>query len=175
MSDSLRPHGLQHSKLPCPSLTPRICWNSCPLSGWYHPIISSSVSPFSCLHSFPASVFSNELALCIRWLKYWNFSLSPSNEYSGLISFRTDWFDVLTVQGTLKSPLQHHRLKASVLQHSAFFMVQLTSVHDYWKNHGFDYTDLCQQSVYRHSIKNILFSCTFSPFASSLAFLPLPK
>ena len=93
---------------------------------WYHPIILSSVAPFSCLQSFPASVFSNELALCIRWPKYWNFSLSPSSEYSGLISIRTGWFDVLAVQGTLKSLLQHHRLKASVLQHSAFFMVQLS-------------------------------------------------
>ena len=76
---------------------------------------------------FPSiRVFSNELALRIRWRKYWNFSfsISPSNEYSGLISFRTDWFD-LAVQGTLKSLLQHHNWKASVLQHSAFFMVQL--------------------------------------------------
>ena len=76
-------------------------------------------------------VFSNELALCIRWPKYWSFcfSISPSNEYSGLISFRIDWFDLLTVQGTLKSLLQHHSLKASVLQHSAFLMVQLSHLH----------------------------------------------
>ena len=76
---------------------------------------------------FPSiRVFSNELALCIRWLKYWRFSFStsPSNEYSGLISFRTNWFDLLAVQGTLKNLLQHHSLKASVLRHSAFFMVQ---------------------------------------------------
>ena len=94
-------------------------------------------------------VFSNELALHIRWPKYWSFSLSNShpNEYSGLISFKIDWFDLLAVQGTLKSFLQHYSLKASILQLSAFFMVQtLTSVHDYWKNHSFDYMNICQQS-----------------------------
>ena len=72
------------------------------------------------------TVFSNELALPIRWPKYWNFSISPFNEYSGLISFRIDWFDLLAVEGTLKSLLQHHNLKASILRHSAFFMVQLS-------------------------------------------------
>ena len=77
--------------------------------------------------------FSNESALRIRWPKYWSFSfsISPSNEYSGLISFRMDWLDLLAVQGTLKSLLQHHSSKASVLQCSAFFIVQLTSIHDY--------------------------------------------
>ena len=78
---------------------------------------------------FPSiRVFSNELALCIRWPKYWSFSfsISPSNEYSGLISFRTNWFDLLAVQGSLKSLLQHHNSKASILQCSAFFMVQLS-------------------------------------------------
>ena len=81
-------------------------------------------------------VFSNELALCIMWPKYWSFSfnLSPSREYSGLISFRINWFDLLAVQGTLKSLLQHHSLKASILWHSAFFTVQ----HDYWENHSLD-------------------------------------
>ena len=71
-------------------------------------------------------VFSNELALHIRWLKYWNFSISPSNEYSVLISFRMDWFDLLAVQGTLKSLLQHHSSKVSILQCSTFFMIQLS-------------------------------------------------
>ena len=71
-------------------------------------------------------VFSNESAVHIRWPKYWNFSISPSNEYSGLISFRINWFDLLEVQGSLKSLLQHHSSKASILQHSAFFMVQLS-------------------------------------------------
>ena len=91
--------------------------------------MSSSVIPFSsCPQSFPASVFSNESALRIRWPKYWSFSfnISPSNEYSGLNSFRMDWLDLLAVQGTLKSLLQHHSSKASILQRSTFFIVQLS-------------------------------------------------
>ena len=98
---------------------------------------------------FPSiRVFSNELPLHIRWPKYWIFcfSISPSNEYSGLICFRMDWFDLLAVQGTLESLLQNHSSKASVVQCSAFFIVQLTFIHDYWKNHSFNYMDLCQQS-----------------------------
>ena len=90
---------------------------------------------------FPSiRVFSNESALRLRWPKYWSFSfnISPSYDYSGLISFQIDWFDLPAVQGTLKSPLQHHSSKASILQHSAVFMVQLTTIHDYWKNHSFD-------------------------------------
>ena len=85
-------------------------------------------------------VFSNESVLHIRWPKYWSFSfsISPSNEYLGLLSFRTDWFDLLVVQRTLQSLLQHHSSKTSILWHSDFFMVQLTSIHDYWKNHSFD-------------------------------------
>jgi len=107
MSDSLQPHELQHARLSCPSLFPGACSNSCPLSRWCHPAIPSSVAPFSSPQFFPASgFFSNELTLCTRWLKYWSFSfnISPSNEYSGLISFRIDWFDLL-VQGILKSLL----------------------------------------------------------------------
>ena len=90
--------------------------------------------------------FFHELALHIRWPKYWSFSISLSNEYSGPISFRSHWFDLLAVQGTLKSLLQHHNLKAPILWCSAFFMVQPTSTQDCWKNHSFNYTDLCQQS-----------------------------
>ena len=104
-----------------------------PLSQWCHSTISSSVIPFSALlQSYPASgSFSNESVLGIRWLKYWSFSfsISPSNEYSGLISFRMDWLDLLAVQGTLKSLLQHHSSQASVLQHSAFFIIQLSHPH----------------------------------------------
>ena len=125
---TLWPHGLQHTKLPCPSLYPRVCSNSGPLSWWCHPTILSChplllPSAFSSIRDF-----SNESALHIRWPKYWSFSFSnsPSNEHLGLISFRIDWFDLLDVQGTLKSLLQHHSLKASVLQYSAFFMVQLS-------------------------------------------------
>ena len=93
-------------------------------------------------------VFSSEPALHIRWPEYWNFSSSnsPFNGYSGLVSFRIDWFDLLAVQGTLKSLLQHHIWQESILWCSAFFMPTLTSVHDYWKDHSFDYTDVCQQN-----------------------------
>ena len=99
---------------------------------------------------FPSiRVFSNESDLCIRWPKYWgfSFSISPFNEYSGLISFRMNLLDLLAVQGTLKSLLQHHSSKASIFQCSAFFISPtLTSIHDYWKNHSLDETDLCWQS-----------------------------
>ena len=90
---------------------------------------------------FPSiRAFSNESALCIRWPKYWSFSfnISSSSEHPGLISFRMDWLDLLAVQGTLKSFLQHHSSKVSILQCSAFFIVQLTSIHDYWKSHSLD-------------------------------------
>ena len=130
MSNSLQPHGLQHTKTPCLSPTPGVYSNSCPLSRWCHPTISFSVVPFSSRRLFFLSirVFSNESALCIKWLKYWSFSLniSPSNEYPGLISFRMDWLDLLLVQGTFKSLLQHHSSKASILLCSAFFIVQLS-------------------------------------------------
>ena len=128
VSDSLWPHVLQHTRLSCPSPIPGACSNSCASSQWCHPTVSSSVVPFfSCLQSFPASeYFPNESVLPIRWPKYWSFSfsISPSNEYSALISFRMDWLDLLAVHGTLKSLLQHHSSKASILQCSAFFMVQ---------------------------------------------------
>ena len=119
---TLRPCGLQHTRLSCPSPTPRAFSNSCPLSWWCHPTISSR------LQSFPASVFSDVSVLCIRWPKCWSFSfsISPSSEYPGLISFRMDWFDLFAVQRTLKSLLQHHSSKATILQRSAFFMVQLS-------------------------------------------------
>ena len=137
VSDSLRLHRLQHAGLPCSSVSPRTCSNSCPLSQWCHPTISSSVAPFSSSpQSFPESVFSNESALHIRWPKYWSFSISPSKEYSGLMNLKIDWFDRLAFQGTFRSLLQYHSWKASILRHSAFIIV--TSIHDYWKIHGFD-------------------------------------
>ena len=129
MLESLRPHGLQHARIPCPSLTPRACSNSCPSSPWWYPTISSC-HPLLLLPSIFLSirVFSSESALHIRWPKYWSFSfnISPSSEYSGLIFFSIDWFDLLAVQGAFKSLLQHHSSKASVLQHSAFFMIQFS-------------------------------------------------
>ena len=114
VSDSLQPHGLQHARFPCPSPTPRACSNSCPSCQLCHSTISSSVVPFSSrLQSFPAA--GSFPVLHIRWPKYWSFifSISPSNEYSGLISFRIDWFDLLAVQRTLKNLLQYHSSKAS--------------------------------------------------------------
>ena len=122
MPDSLQLHGLQHTRPPCPLPTPRVYSNSCPLSCWCHLTILSSVNPFSsCLQSFPESgSFHMKAVLPIRWPKYWSFSfnISPSNEYSGLISFMMDWLDLLVVQGTLKSLLQHHSSKPSILQFS---------------------------------------------------------
>ena len=124
-------HGLQHARLPCPSPTARVCSNSCPSSWWYHPTISSSAVPFSsCLQSSPTSgsfvmsQFFVSGGQSIGWS--FSFSISPSNEYSGLTSFRMDWLDLLAVQGTLNSILQQHSSKASILQRSAFFIVQLS-------------------------------------------------
>ena len=99
--------------------------------------------------NFPSFRVSSQLTLRLRWPKYWifSFSISPSNEYSGSTAFRNDWFDLLTVQGTLKSLLQYHNLKASILWCSAFFIVQLSHLYMITgKNHSFEYTDLCQKS-----------------------------
>ena len=123
LPDSLQPHELQHTRLLCPSLSPGVCSKSCPLSP------SHTLSPlraFSLSSILPRiGVFSSS-ASCIRWSKYSSFSISPSNEYSGLISFRIDWFDLLADQRTLNNLLQHHSSKASILQCSAFFMVQFS-------------------------------------------------
>ena len=128
MSNSLRSHGLQHSRLPCPSPTPGLKLMSIdPMMPSNHLILCH---PLHLLPSiFPSiRVFSNESVLHIRWPKYWSFtfSINPSNEYSGLISFRMDWLDFLAVQGTLKSLLQHHSSKASIFWCSPFFAVQLS-------------------------------------------------
>ena len=129
MANSFQLHGLQHARPPCPSPTPGVHSNSCLESVMpsNHLILCRPLllSP----SIFPSiRVFSNESVLCIRWPKCWNFSfnISPSNEHSGLISFRMDWFDLLIVQGTLKSLLQHHSTKASILWRSAFFIVRLS-------------------------------------------------
>ena len=116
-------------------------------------------------------IFSNELALHITWPKYWSFSftISHSDKNWGLISFRIDWLDLLAVQGTLKSLLQHHSSKASMLWRSAFFYCSaLTSIHDYWKNHSFDYMDLCRKIICllfnmlsRFAIAFLLMPCCF--------------
>ena len=129
MSDSLRPHGLQHARLPCPSPTP----------GAYKLMSIASVMPSNhlilcCPLLLPPSifpsirVFSSESVLRIRWPKYWSFSfsISPSNEYSRLIFIRMEWLDLLAIQGTLKNFLQHPSSKVSILQRSAFFTVSLS-------------------------------------------------
>ena len=130
----------------CPSLSPRVCSNPCPLSQWCYLSIPSSSPPAFNL-SQHQSLF-NKSALCIRWPKYWSFSFSitPSNEYSGFISFRIEWFDLLAFQGILKSSPtpQFKRINSLVL--SLLFGLTLTSIHDYWKNHSFDYMDFCRQS-----------------------------
>ena len=139
VSDSLQPHGLQHSRPPCPSPTPGVYSNLMSIESVMpsnhlilrHPLLLPSIFP-------SIRIFSSESVLRMRWLKYWsfNFSISLSNEHPGLISFRMDWLDLLAVQGTLKSLLQYHSSKASIPWHSAFFIVQFS--HDHWKNHSFD-------------------------------------
>ena len=129
VSNSLWPHESQHTRPPCPSPTPGVYSNTCPSSQWCHPAISSC-RPLLLLPPISPSirVFSNESTLCMRWPRYcsFSFSISPSNLRPGLISFRMDRLDLLAVQGTLKSLLQHHSSKASIFQHSAFFTVQLS-------------------------------------------------
>ena len=128
MSNSLQPRGLQQARFPCPSPTHRGCWNSCPWSRWCHSAILSSVIPFfSCPWSFPASgSFQMSQFFTSGGQSIVCFSITPSNEYSGLISFRIDWLDLLAVRGTLKSLSPHHSSKASILQCPAFFIVQLS-------------------------------------------------
>ena len=133
VSNSLQPHELHHTSLPRPSLSPRVYSNSVSID-WV--MLSNHLilcRPLLLLPSiFPTiRAFSDESALCIRWPKYWSFSfsISPSGEYSGLISFRIDWFDLLAVQGALKSLLQHPYSKPSILWHSAFFKVQLSLLY----------------------------------------------
>ena len=186
MSDSLQPHGLQHTRPPCPSPAPGVYSNSCPLSVTPSNRLILCHLLFLSPSIFPSiRVFSSQSVLHIRWPKYWSFSFSihPSYEYSGLISFRMDWLDLLAVQGTLKSLLQHHSSKASILQVLSFlYGPTLISIHDYWKNHSLDKMDLCWQSnvsllfnmLYRLVIaflprsKNFLISCLQSLSAVTL-------
>ena len=129
MSDSLRPHESQHTRPPCPSPTPGVYSNSCPSSRWSHPVISSSIVPFSSCPqsllasgSFPMSQLFHEVAKLLEFqLQHQSFQWTPRTD-----SFRMDWLDLLAVQGTLKNLLQHHSSKASILQHPAFFTVQLS-------------------------------------------------
>ena len=165
VSNSLRPHGLQPTRLSCPSPSPGVYSNSSPFSWWCHPTISSSDVPFSFyLQSFQHQGLLKWVALCIRWPKYWSlsFSIHPSTEYSGLTSFRIEWFDLLAVQGTLESSPTPQFKTITSLVLSLFYGPALTSVHDYWKNHSFYRTYLCRQC-------NSLFFNTLSRFV--IAFL----
>ena len=154
MPDSLRPHGLQHTRLPCSSLSPmslklmsiKLVMPSNHLILCHPLLLLCSVFP-------SIRVFSNEWALCIRWPKYWSSAsalpvgaISTPNKYSGFIPFRIDWINFLAVQGTLKSLLQHQFESINSLAFSLLYGPTLTYIRDYWKNHGFDNTDLCQQS-----------------------------
>ena len=143
VSGSLRPCELQHARPPCPSPTPGVHPNPCPLSRWCHPTISSSVVPFLLQPSvFPSiRVFSNESVLHNRWPKYWSFSfnISPSSEHPGLISFRMDWLDLLAVQGDSQDSSPAPQFKSiNSLVLSFLFNPTLTSIHDHWKNHSLD-------------------------------------
>ena len=164
---TLWPYGLQHTRLPCPSLSPSSIQSLSRVWLFATPWTAQSLLRFMSIESmmlpnhlilchhllfppliFPSiRVFSSEAALRLRWPKYWSFtfSISPSNEYSGLISFRTVWLDLLAVQGTQESSLAQFE-SISFLALSPLYGPRLTYVHDYWKNHSFDSTDLCQQS-----------------------------
>ena len=147
MSDSVWPHGLQHLRLLCPPLSHRICSNSCPSSRWCYLITVSSATAFSFyLHSFPASE-SFSMPLIIRWPKYWrfNFNISPSNEYSGLISFRIDWFKLFSPRDSQKSSLVPHFETTHSFPLSLFYGPALTSIRDYWKNHDWLYGPLFEK------------------------------
>ena len=138
VSDSLRPDEPQHTRPPCPSPTPRVYSDSCPLSWWCHQIVSYSVISFSsCPQSFPASG-SFQMSQLFAWggqsIGVSASASVHSNEYSGLISFRRHWLDLPAVQGTRKSLLQHHNFSAL----SFLYSPTLTSIHVYWKNHSFD-------------------------------------
>ena len=141
MSDSLRPHRLQHTRL----LGPGVCSNSCPLSQWYHPTISSSLVSFSsCPQSFPASG-----SFPVNWLfTYWSFSFSPSSEYIFMVDFLKDW--LVWVSCSLRDSQESSQApqfeSINTLVFSLLYGPTLTSVHDYWKDHSFDCLDLWQPS-----------------------------
>ena len=143
MSDSLWPHESQHARPPCSSPTPGVHANSCPLSRWCHSAVSSPVRLLLLLPLIPPSIraFFNESTFRMSWPKYWSFSFSinSSKIHPGLISFRMDWLELLAVQGTLKSLLQHESSKASnSLALSFLHSLTFTSIHDHWKNHSLD-------------------------------------
>ena len=146
MSDSLWPHGMQHTRLPCPPPIPRACSNSCPSRQWCHPTILSYALPFSaCLQSFLASG-SFLIFLPIRWPKHWSFSISPSSDYSELISFRLTVESPCSPRDSQESSPTPQFQSINYLVLSFPYSPTLTSIHDFWKSHSVDSTDLCHQS-----------------------------
>ena len=147
MSESLWLHGLEHNRPPCPSTTPRVYSNSCPLSRWCHPAISSSVVPFSCLQSLPASrsFLMSQLFTSGGQSRSFSFSISPSNEYSGLISFSIDWFDLLARESPRDSQESFPTPQFKSIDSSLSFLYGPTLTYI---NTGkiIALTDLCQQS-----------------------------
>ena len=174
MSDSLQPHRLQHTRLPCPSLSPKICSNSRPLCPWCHPTISLCFLFLFLPSIFPSiRIFPNEQALCITWPKYWSFSfgISPSNEYLELIFFRIYFWSPCSPRDSQEfSPTPLFK-SINSLALNLLCDTTLISIHDYWKNHSFDYMDLCQQSDV--SAFPLLINNTMSRFV--IAFLPRNK
>ena len=157
VSNSLRPHGLQHARPLCPSPSPKVCPSSCPLYRWCHLALSSSDALFSfCPQSFPESGTFPMSQLFVRLPKYWSFSfnISPSNEYSGLSSLKIDWFDLHAIQGTFRSPSpQFESMNSLVL--CLFYSLALKTVNDHWEDHSLGYTDLCQGSnisAFQHTV-----------------------
>ena len=150
VSNFLRPRELQHARLPCPSLSPKVCSNSHPLSQWCHPTISSSVIPFSShLQSPSIRVFSNESVLRIRWPKYWSFSFKhQSFQWMFRLDFLEDWLVWFPCcpRNSQESSLasQFENINSSALRF--LYGPTFTLLHDYWKNHSFEYMDLCQHS-----------------------------
>ena len=163
MSDSFRPHGLQHTRLPCPSPSHGVCPSSCPLNRWCHPTISSSVTLFSfCLQPFPASGSFPVSQLFPSGGQ--SIGASASKEYSGMISFKIDWFDLLAFRGTLKSLFQLHGSKGSILGCSAFFIVQLS--------HPYMTTRKTIALTIRTFVKKVMSPLFNTPSRFVIAFLP---
>ena len=149
VSNSLQPHGLQHARLPRPSPFPGVCWNSCPLSCWCHPTISSSIMPFSCLQSFPTSgsfPMSQLFALGGQSIKASDLAwVLPVNIQDWFPLELTGWISLLSKGLSRDSPAAQMKVISS-LARSLFYCPALTSIHDYWKNHSFDKTRFCRQS-----------------------------
>ena len=158
VSDSLLYHGMLPSRPPCPSPSPGVCPSSCSLHCWCHAAISSSDTLFSfCTQSPSIRDFSNELSVCIRWPKYWSFrfSISPSSEYSGLISLKIDWFGLLAPWDSQELSPAPQSESINSWAFCLLYSPALTTLHGHWEDHSLDYTDFCQQSnvsTFQHTV-----------------------